>query len=278
MKADLHLHTTASDGRSSPQEIVGMAARLGLKVIAITDHDTVAGLAPALAAAKRYPDLRVIPGVEVSTDVPHGEVHVLGYFIDYLDDELASTLERLRNSRQVRAEKMVAKLALLGAPVDWERVREIAGGGSIGRPHVAQALVERGHISSSREAFVRYIGRNGPAYVERDKLTPEQVVELIVRARGLPVLAHPAEMEQLEEVMARLQKVGLAGIEAYYNGYPRKTVKYLASLASKYGLVASGGSDYHGVDNANETPIGKVAIPSECVEQLFALAAQRSRA
>ena len=278
VKTDLHLHTTASDGRFSPQELVKSAASLGLAVIAITDHDSVDGVAPALAAAQEYPGLRVIPGVEVSTDVPHGEVHVLGYFIDHRDPELMSVLERLRNSRELRAEKMVAKLADLGVPVEWQRVREIAGRGSVGRPHIAQALLERGHVSSLKEAFAKYIRRDGPAYVEREKMTPEQMVELIVKAGGLPVLAHPSDIENLEELITRLQKVGLVGIEAYYNGYSQKVVKYLASLASKYGLVASGGSDYHGLGNPDETPIGGTAIPLECVAKLFSLVGQKAPA
>jgi predicted metal-dependent phosphoesterase TrpH len=278
VKTDLHLHTTASDGRFSPQELVKSAASLGLAVIAITDHDSVDGVAPALAAAQEYPGLRVIPGVEVSTDVPHGEVHVLGYFIDHRDPELMSVLERLRNSREVRGQKMAAKLADLGVPVEWQRVRQIAGRGSVGRPHIAQALLERGHVSSLKEAFAKYIRRDGPAYVEREKMTPEQMVELIAKAGGLPVLAHPSNIEHLEEFITRLQKVGLVGIEAYYNDYSQKVVKYLASLASKYGLVASGGSDYHGLGNLDETPMGGVAVPVECVAKLFSLVGQKAPA
>lgn len=276
MKADLHIHSSVSDGRFSPEELVAMAVQLGLQVISITDHDSIDGIDPALMAAQGYPGLRLVPGVEVSTDVPRGEVHVLGYFIDHRDAELAETLERLRNSRVVRAQKMVAKLAGMGMDIEWGRVQEIAGGGSIGRPHIAQVLLERGCVSSFREAFGRYIGREGPAYVEREKLTPEQVVELIVKAGGLPVLAHPNEMEQLEEQIGQLQKVGLVGMEVYYSGYPRKVVKHLASLAKKYNLVACGGSDYHGLESAGETPMGGVAIPSECIERLFALASEKA--
>ncbi|MBM4463740.1 MAG: PHP domain-containing protein [Chloroflexi bacterium] len=275
IKTDLHLHSTASDGRFSPQELVKSAASLGLAVIAITDHDSVNGVAPALMAAQEYPSLRVIPGVEVSTDVPHGEVHVLGYFINYRDPELMSVLERLRNSRELRGQKMVTKLANLGVPVDWQRVREIAGKGSVGRPHIAQALLERGHVPSLKEAFAKYIRRDGPAYVEREKMTPEQMVQLIAKAGGLPVLAHPSDIDHLEELITRLQKAGLVGIEAYYNGYPETVVKHLASLARKYGLVASGGSDYHGLENFDGTPMGGVVVPWECIAKLFTLAGQK---
>jgi len=276
MKIDLHLHSTASDGRFSSQELISMAASSGLEAIAITDHDSVEGVAPALLAAQEFPSLKVIPGVEISTDVPHGEVHILGYFISYRDPELIRTLEGLRSSRRLRARKMLAKLANLGIHIEWERVQQIAGDGSIGRPHIAQAIFERGYVSSPKEAFVKYISREGPAYVERKKMTPEQAVELVVKTDGLPVLAHPADIDHLEELIPRLQKVGLVGIEAYYNGYQSKLVKYLASLARKYGLIASGGSDYHGLEGVSETTLGGVVVPFECLEQLFALARQRA--
>lgn len=275
MKADLHLHTTASDGLISPQELVGMAARLGLKVIAITDHDSVEGIGAALAASQAFPDLKVIPGVEISTDVPQGEVHVLGYFIDYRDPELLGELERLRNSRRVRAQRMLVKLAGLDIDIDWERVQEIAGDGSIGRPHIAQAMLEQGYVLTLKEAFLKYIGRDGPAYVEREKMTPPQAVALIAKSGGLPVLAHPAGIVNLEELIAELQKAGLVGIEVYYTGYPPQSARHLASLARKFGLVATGGSDYHGLEGIGETLPDSGAIPSECVEQLLSLSERR---
>ncbi len=276
MKSDLHLHSTASDGRLSPEEVVQASAEQGLAVIAITDHDSVDGIAPALKAAEKYPSLRMIPGVEVSTDVPHGEVHVLGYFIDYASSELITRLSDFRNSRKVRAQKMIAKLALMGVQIEWDRVQVIAGTGSVGRPHIAQAMLERGYVQSQKEAFAKYIGREAPAYVERDKMTPEQVVELITRVGGLAVLAHPFEIEGLDQMIPRLQRVGLVGIEVYYNNYTPKTIQYLASLAHKHALIATGGSDYHGIDNATETPIGGINIPPECIDRLFALHKRRS--
>lgn len=270
MKADLHLHTTASDGRYSPEELVGKAASLGLEVIAITDHDSVNGIAPALEAAQSFPTIRVIPGVEIGTDVPDGEVHVLGYFIDYVDAALVDKLAELRDTRKTRAKKMIAKLANLGISIEWERVQEIAGSGSVGRPHIAQAILEKGYVQSPKEAFVKYIGREGPAYAEREKMTPQQVVELVVSVGGLAVLAHPADIGDLEDLIPRLQRVGLAGIEVYYNAYGAKTIHQLASLAHKHGLIATGGSDFHGLEHVTETPIGGVDIPSECIKRLVA--------
>jgi predicted metal-dependent phosphoesterase TrpH len=270
MKADLHLHTTASDGRYSPEELVGKAAGLGLAVMAITDHDSVDGVAPALKAAQSFPSLKVIPGVEIGTDVPHGEIHVLGYFINYIDAGLVSKLADLRDSRKTRAKNMIAKLADLGVSIEWERVQEIAGSGSVGRPHVAQAIMEKGYVQSLKEAFIKYIGRDGPAYAEREKMTPQQVVELVVKVGGLAVLAHPADIEGLEDLIPRLQRVGLAGMEVYYNAYGNSTVQHLASLARKHRLIATGGSDFHGLEHITETPVGGVDIPPECIERLLA--------
>jgi predicted metal-dependent phosphoesterase TrpH len=270
MKADLHLHTTASDGRLSPQELVARAAGQGMEVIAVTDHDSVDGVAPALEAARSFPSLKVIPGVEIGTDVPDGEIHVLGYLINYVDAALVAKLADLRDSRKTRAKRMIAKLANLGVHIEWQRVEEIAGSGSVGRPHVAQAIMEKGYVQSLKEAFARYIGRDGPAYAEREKMTPQQVVELVVRVGGLPVLAHPADIDDLEEVIPRLQRVGLVGIEVYYNAYGAATVQHLASLARKHRLIATGGSDFHGLEHITETPMGGVDIPPECIERLLA--------
>ena len=275
-KVDLHIHSTASDGRLAPAEIVRQAAAQGLSVIAITDHDSVAGVAPALVAAKAFPWLKVIAGVEINTDVPQGEGHVLGYFIDYTNHELQATLERLRHSRLKRAQGMIAKLKNLGIHIEWQRVQEIAGSGSIGRPHIAQAMLEKGYITSLKEAFNNYISRGGPAYVEREKMTPVEAVELVLKANGLPVLAHPLTVNNVETMINELKAAGLVGIEAYYNGYNSDEIRRLVSLAEKYGLITTGGSDYHGLDAANETMIGGVAVPMESVERLIALAGRRA--
>ena len=274
MRIDLHLHTNASDGRLSPEEVVELAVERGLMAIAITDHDSVEGIAAAMKAAEASPSLKVIPGVEFNTDIPDGEVHILGYFIDYESQELRQTLRRLRQGRRKRARRMIAKLAQLGIEVEWERVKELAAGGSMGRPHIAQAMLEQGHISSLQEAFNRYIGRRGPAYVEREKLTPVEAVEMVVRAKGLPVLAHPAGIDGLEELLGQLKAAGLVGLEAYYDGYNRRIINELMDIAKRHGLIVSGGSDFHGFGGSKEKPIGGMNIPSHCVEQLIALAEQ----
>jgi len=276
-KVDLHIHSTASDGRLSPEEIVSKSAENGLTIIAIADHDSLDGIVPALVAAKAFPWLKVIPGVELSTDVPSGEVHVLGYFVDHADHELEATLERMRNSRRERALGIIAKLGNLGMPITWERVREIAGSGSIGRPHIAQALLEKGYVASLKEAFTKYISRGGPAYVERGKMTPVRAVELILQANGLPVLAHPFTSRDPEAMIIELKAAGLLGVETYYDGYTVDEINQLVGLADKHGLITTGGSDYHGLDTNNETMIGGVDVPIKSAEQLIALAEQRAQ-
>jgi len=276
VKADLHLHTTASDGRLEPDEIVSLAVSVGLDVIAITDHDTTDGVVPALAAARSVKSLKVIPGVENHTDVTRGEVHVLGYFIDYTDKKLIAILQKLRESRRGRAQKMIAKLRDLGMKIDWQRVSELAQGGTIGRPHISQALLEKGYVSSEKEAFDKYIGHNGPAYVERYKLLPVEVVKLILEARGLPVLAHPADISDLDELVPKLKAAGLIGLEVYYRDYDSDTIAKLAKIAKKYNLIPTGGTDYHAFGDGSEVGIGGAISPSRSVEQLFALASKRS--
>ena len=275
-RVDLHIHSTASDGSLNPADIVRQAAERGLSAIALADHDTVGGIAPAIEAAKIFPKLKVIPAIELSTDVPQGEVHVLGYFIDYADREFQVTLERMRHSRLHRAQGMIAKLKNFGIHIDWERVQEIAGTGSMGRPHIAQAMLEKGYITSFKEAFDKYISRDGPAYVEREKMTAVEAVELLLQVNGLPVLAHPFTANNTEMLIAELKAAGLVGIETYYNGYTADEISRLVSLADKFGLIATGGSDYHGLDATNETMIGGVNVPLESVERLMALAKQRA--
>lgn len=275
-KVDLHIHSTVSDGKFSPEEIVSKAAALGLTIIALADHDSIDGIAPALEAAKAFPPLRIIPSVEISTDIPSGEAHVLGYFIDYTSDELNASLERFRSSRQRRAQGMIAKLHNLGIRVDWQRVQEIAGDGSIGRPHIAQAMLEKRYITSIKDAFTGYIEHGGPAYVEREKMTPAEAVALIVRSSGLPVLAHPFTANDPQAMVIELKTAGLVGIEAYYNGYTADEIKSLVSLADRHGLIATGGSDYHGLDDSDETMLGGVDVPVESAERLTALAEQRT--
>jgi hypothetical protein len=273
-RADLHIHSTASDGKLTPADVVREAAGRDLSFIALTDHDSIDGIAPARAAASAFPGLRVIPGVEISTDVAEGEVHVLGYFIDYTDAEFNAALDRFKNSRLQRGQKMVAKLEKLGIHLNWQRVMEIAGTSTIGRPHIAQAMLEKGYVTSFKQAFSEYLGHNRPAYVERDKMTPEEAVALIIKAEGLPVLAHPLTLPDPEAMTRELKAAGLVGLEVYYNGYTPEEISRLLTLARRHKLIVTGGSDYHGLDST-ETAIGDVDLPIEAVEKLIALAKKR---
>ena len=274
-RADLHTHSTYSDGRLTPSELIERAVTKGLEVLALTDHDSTDGIAEAVEAVRKYPQLLFIPGVELSTDVPQDEVHVLGYFLDWHHPSFQDRLDRLRRSRLERGQKMLAKLKDLGIDISWQRVREIAGDGAVGRPHIALAMLEEGHISSLEEAFDRYLGRNGPAYVEREKITPAEAVQLLTRASGLPVLAHPRDLQNLEPMVIELKEAGLVGIEVYYQDYDQETIERLLAVARQHDLLPLGGSDFHGIGGAHERDLGDIPLPFEPVEQLIALAGQR---
>jgi len=274
-RADLHTHTTYSDGRLTPTELIERAVTKGLEVLALTDHDCTDGIAEALEAAQKHPRLLFIPGVELGTDLPQEEVHVLGYFLDWRNPRFQGRLARLRRSRLERGQKMLAKLKRLGIDVSWQRVEEIAGDGAVGRPHIALAMLEAGHISSLEEAFERYLGRNGPAYVEREKITPAEAVHLLTGASALPVLAHPRDLQNLEALVLELKEAGLIGIEVYYQDYDQQTIERLLAVASQHDLLPLGGSDFHGIGGAHERDLGDIPLPFQPVEQLIALARQR---
>lgn len=274
---DLHTHTIASDGTLTPSELVEEAASLAMRVIAVTDHDTTAGLSEALAAGQRY-GIDVIPGVEINTDVPGGEVHILGYFINPENGDFQRELNRLREGRQRRGKGMVEKLQGLGLPITWEQVQVIAGEASIGRPHVAQALLQNGAVQTVGEAFQKYIGRDGPAYVERLRVTPKEAVSLITLADGVPIMAHPLPMGasaglnpgfDLETFLPPLQEAGLKGLEAYYSGYSTQATERLLAMARRFGLIVTGGSDYHGPGRLGTT-LGGVYVPTKVVKNLKA--------
>ena len=275
-QVDLHLHTTCSDGRLTPTQLVELIAGRGLSVVSITDHDSTEGLAEALEASRSFPQLSIIPGVELSADIPGNEVHVLGYFLRYSDPAFQKTLKGFRDGRVDRAREMVDKLAALGLPVEWERVVELAQG-SVGRPHIAQAMVEKGYIAYPQDAFVHYLGRNGLAYAERDKLSPAGAVSLIIEAGGLPVLAHPREVDNVQSVLPEMKEAGLVGIEVYYETYTPPEVEAFAAMADREGLIPCGGSDYHALGTPGEVEPGTVGPPLETVERLYALAGEESR-
>lgn len=272
-KVDLHLHTTASDGRLTPEELVRLAYRNGVRRMAVSDHDTTNGLPAAIAEGRRL-GVEIIPAIELSCDVAETEVHILGHFLRYEDAAFQEMLAKFRAARYGRAQKMVEKLNELGLRVSWERVKAIAGDAAVGRPHVARALVEAGYVASLPEAFDRYIGRNGPAYVERFKLTPAEAIALLHSVGATATLAHPRETAGTVEMIPELAAAGLDGVEVYYyRDYGPGALEELLALTRRYGLVPTGGSDYHGnvlsglVTASNEP--GTVAIPPEVVDELW---------
>jgi hypothetical protein len=264
-RVDLHLHSTASDGAHTPAELVELALERGLQHISIADHDTTDGTAEAVEAA-RGTGLEVIPGVEMSARSEGAfELHILGYYVDTGCEPLQERLAILRESRVGRARRVLDLLSRDGLPVSWSRVSELADGGSVGRPHIAQAMVEAEYVTSVEDAFRRYLGRAGRAYVPRDKLAPEDAVRLVLEARGVPVLAHPS---RVIEHIPGLVKAGLMGIEAYYNDYLEAETAFLVGLARKQGLVATGGTDYHGGGITTAPAPGARYVPLSAVEAL----------
>jgi predicted metal-dependent phosphoesterase TrpH len=278
--ADLHSHSTISDGRLTPTQLIDLAAKNGVRIMSLTDHDIVDGLPEAFEAAARHPGFTLIPGIEMSTDVPGNEVHILGHFIDWRNEEFGRTLIRLQESRLGRARKMVDRLTELGKPVEWERVQSFAEG-AVGRPHIALALVEAGHCQTVNEAFDLFLSRTGPAYVERERLEPEEVVALILSVGGLATLAHPRELNAaggLDLLLERLKAAGLTGMEVYYQDYAPEEVEYFRLMAERFGLLTLGGSDYHALGGPKQREPGDIPLPREPVDKLFKLAEDRGSA
>jgi hypothetical protein len=263
---DLHTHSLRSDGALSPADLVKRAAARGVKIQALSDHDTLAGVAEAVATGAAL-GVRIIPATELNTESEWGDAHVLGYFIDPDDSALEERLRWLRENRGRRIELMVEKLNTLGYAVDLARVLEIAQGGALGRPHLAQALFEKGHVPTYDAAFDTLIAKDSPAYVARVGLDPFEAVALIRKHGGVPSLAHPGTVIGLDQLLPKLVAVGLAGIEAYYGAHsPEMTARCLAR-ARELDLVPTGGSDFHG-RGEHGTDLGGVFVPPETIGQL----------
>ena len=271
---DLHLHTTASDGRLAPEELVRLLVERGVTVAAITDHDSTEGLRAAILEAQRHPGFELICGIELGAVLPaeDGDVHMLGYFLDIDNSAFQSSLMTFRDGRVERARGMVENLIRVGFQIEWERVIELAQGGAIARPHIAWALVEKGYFQSVQEAFDRYLGDEGIAYVGRTKLTTEKAINMIRSVGGVPVLAHPARyVSNLEKHLPMLKREGLAGMEVYYKDYTIEEVSWLQRLSYQYGLIPCGGTDYHAMESADEMLPGTVGPPMASIKRLKSL-------
>ena len=277
---DLHLHTTASDGAFAPADLVRMAQKAGLDCIAITDHDSTEGVAPAQEAGREC-GVRVIAGIELNTTWRGQSVHILGYFVDTQCPELQAVVARRRDSRLYRAQQIVEKLAALDMPLDWEDILKGADGGAVGRPHIAKAMIARGYVRDSSEAFNTYLGHGKPAYVEQPKLTPVEAVSLLRRAGAASGLAHPYNVEGAEQVdldvlVPALADAGLDAIETYYTDYGVERRAAILRIAARFNLIPTGGSDFHGGGILAQAEMGAIHVPSASLARLEAVARQRA--
>lgn len=274
MAVDLHVHSWASDGTDPPDAVVARAAALGLSAIALTDHDTLSGIPAAREATVQYP-IDLIPGVELSVDHGGVKIHMLAYFLEPGPGPLQDRLGALRAGRDTRNEVIVLRLNDLGYPITMEDVLRHAGGDAVGRPHIADALVEAGLISSRSEAFVDLLSDGGRAYVERERLTATEAIELTILSGGVNSIAHPlsirADAATLRPVLADLRDAGLAGLEAHYSEYSPTMRRQLADVATDLDLVATGGSDYHGSGKPGleiGSGHGDLVVPETALEEL----------
>jgi 3',5'-nucleoside bisphosphate phosphatase len=262
MRVDLHMHSTASDGVYAPEDVVKIAHTNGLDVIALTDHDNVSGVEAAVTAALAL-SLEVVAGVELSCVVDDAKVDILGYLLDIHDIPLQTTLRQLRNARVDRIRGMVDKLAALGVSVSVERVLALSDAGSVGRPHLARALVESGYASSIQDAFTRYIGDDSPAYVPHFELHAARAIELIHSAGGVAVLAHPGHYARYEMILDALAPQGLDGVEVYYYDHSPALIEELRIIARRHNLIMTVGSDFHRREGDGSARIGTVKYPAD---------------
>ncbi len=262
-KADLHIHTTFSDGSLTPNEIVKWASKKKVHAIAITDHDTVEGIKATIESAILY-DIITIAGIEISCTMEEEEVHILGYFIDYEDNNLLNMTKLLKESRESRGEKIIEKLNYLGFEISLEDVYDISGTGVIGRPHIAKAMIKKEYVNTIEEAFGKYLNRNKPAYVERYKLSIEDGINLIHRAGGVAVIAHPGLVKS-KKVIYEAIRLNVDGIEAIHSKHSEQDVIKYSEIGNKYNLIITGGSDFHGNYNNNVPVLGDYYIDYEQV-------------
>ncbi len=273
---DFHLHSTASDGVQTPSWVIGTAFARGVQVLALSDHDTTAGLDEAAAAAKEA-GLRLIPGLELSTDLGKADVHLLAYGFDRTSKPLQDFLQWQRDGRIGRTRRIVEILAEQGMPLDVARVFEIAGEATVGRPHVARALLEKGYVASVQEAFDLWLGNGKPADVDRPKLEPADAIRVVHENGGVVFVAHPVFIgEDYAAAIEQLRAWGADGIETYYKHYDPETVAAHAAPAARLGMAASGGSDYHGLGNPDDREIGDIPFPDERVVEFVSFIEQNT--
>ncbi len=273
---DLHSHTTASDGEHSPEALLALARAAGVTVLAVTDHDTVSGLGRAGAAAEAE-GVRFVPGIEVSATAAGREVHVLGHFVDATESGLSSYSARLKDERAVRMGRMVQRMGELGFPVSLEEVEKIGGGAHLGRPHLALALLNRGHVSSTREAFDRFLADGRPGNVDRFRVSAEEAVRLLHAAGGTATLAHPGPSKVTTPTLEALARAGLDGLEVFHVDHVPSQREAFLRTADALGLIPTGGSDYHGARVSPGRKPGGSTTPPEAFARLVARAEAHAR-
>jgi len=271
---DLHVHSTFSDGSLTPEQLIAEAARLKLSAIALTDHDGMMGIESFLRAAASS-GVEAVPGVEISVDVKSGTLHMLGYYLDRHNGGVEEALARIRTGREERNQLILEKLNQLGAGLTWEDVAKFAGEDVVGRPHFAQAMIEKGFVKNKEQAFDRYLAKGKPAYTDRVRLTVLDSIRMIRDAGGVAVLAHPASLglgrAALKTLVAELKAAGLQGIEAYYSEHSRPQTDLCLKLAAEFGLIVTGGSDFHGAANPDVKlgrGFGDLAVPDDLMGPL----------
>jgi hypothetical protein len=267
MIADLHVHTTHSDGTFTPEEIVDLAHNKGLNAIAITDHDTISGIEPAIIRSQGYKNLYVIPGIEFSCTYLNEEVHILGYFIDYKLSDIINVTKVLKEERYSRGIKIISKLNNIGINISVDEVKKNIKGSLIGRPHIGRTLIEKKYVKSMEEAFNKYLGKNKPAYVERFKLETSEAINLIHKANGLAVLAHPGLIKE-KNIINDLIAQDIDGIEVIHSKHSHKDVLDNIDLADAYGLFKTGGSDFHGDKRNGEYILGSYYVNLNHIEEM----------
>lgn len=274
MFIDLHMHSTASDGTDAPAELARIAAELGLSAIALTDHDTTAGLSECAAACERE-GITFVPGIELSCErgQERGTLHMLGYFVDPASEPLQRIAAEQIEARDTRNPQIIERLNRLGVDITLEDVRQQAGDGVIGRPHIAAVLMSRGYAKSMQDAFNRYIGYGAPAYVRKDRLPAGRAIDAVHAAGGLAVLAHPVQLKaadaaDLQQVITDLIKLGLDGIEVWHSDHTPADVEQFRRLAERFELLMTGGSDYHG--RRKDVAMGSQRVPGSVLEELTA--------
>ena len=271
---DLHTHTNLSDGSCSPTALVELAHQKGINILAITDHDTTDGLTEAMEAAQHLP-LEVIPGIELSTEFQGRETHILGYFIDFADPQFQARLDRLRATRLDRLHHILDRLHTLKVEISLDEVEHVAGSGTIGRPHIAQTLIEKGYVKGMKEAFDRFLGIRGAAYVRRIVPEAAEIMTWITDAGGIPILAHPywegLGADKTVGSCRTLVDQGLRGLEVFYGTFSARQISINLNLARQFDLLMTGGSDFHGTfkpDISIGTGRGSLHVPPKLIDHL----------